>query len=638
MKRVRIGGASAFWGDSAVSVPQLVRGGDLHFLSFDYLAELTMSILARARAKDPSAGWATDFVDGALADTLAEIASRRIRIVSNAGGVNPRACAAALVRHAAEAGVSLRVAVVEGDDVLALADGLRAGGTADMFSGKPLPPRLLSANAYLGAFPIAAALDRGADVVITGRCVDSALPLGALISEFGWKRDDWDLLASGSLVGHILECGAQGSGGLHTDWERVERWDDIGYPIAEVSPDGSFIVTKVPGTGGLIARAAVAEQMLYETGDPAAYLLPDVVCDFSGVTMAQDGPDRVRVSPARGRPCTATYKVSATYADGLRSIGVLTIIGIDAAAKGRRTAEAILARTRRIFAERGLADYRDTLIELLGSESVYGPHARVPQAREVVMRLSVEHDDRRALDIFSREISPAGTSWSPGTTGFGSGRPKAAPIVRLTSFLLPKSEVDVAIEVDGVREPVEVFVAASRNGVDAFAAAEHAVTSQGPVVTTSRAERAGGPLGAPHAQPDPPRVHVPAPADDSETILVPLVAVAWARSGDKGDTANIGVIARDSAYLPILREQLTAEAVAAYFAHLVRGAVKRFDLPGIGAFNFTLDEALGGGGMASMRIDPLAKGMAQMLLDIPIRVPVSLLAHPAPAAVTNGVI
>jgi len=612
VKRVRIGGASAFWGDSAVSVPQLVRGGELDFLSFDYLAELTMSILARARAKDPSAGWATDFVDGALAGTLAEIASRRIRIVSNAGGVNPRACAAALERHAAEAGVSLRVAVVEGDDVLALADGLRARGTADMFSGKPLPPRLLSANAYLGAFPIAAALDRGADIVITGRCVDSALPLGALISEFGWKRDDWDLLASGSLVGHILECGAQGSGGLHTDWERVERWDDIGYPIAEVSPDGSFIVTKVPGTGGLIARAAVAEQMLYETGDPAAYVLPDVVCDFSGVTMAQDGADRVRVSPARGRPCTATYKVSATYADGLRSIGVLTIIGIDAAAKARRTAEAILARTRRIFAERGLADYRDTLIELLGAESVYGPHARVPQAREVVMRLSVEHDDRRALDIFSREISPAGTSWSPGTTGFGSGRPKAAPIVRLTSFLLPKSDVQISIEVDGVREPVDVVVsAAAPNG--------HAPEAQAPQ------NAAGG-------------VMAPGSAADPETILVPLVALAWGRSGDKGDTANIGVIARDPAYLPILREQLTAESVAAYFAHLLRGAVKRFDLPGIGAFNFTLDEALGGGGMASMRIDPLAKGMAQMLLDIPIRVPVSLLAPAEPAALTNGVI
>jgi hypothetical protein len=605
MKAVRIGGASAFWGDSAVSVPQLVRGGELDYLSFDYLAELTMSLLSRARAKDPAAGWATDFVDAALADTLGEIASRRVRIVSNAGGMNPRACAAALERHAAEAGVRLRIAIVEGDDVLARIDALRASDVRDMFSGAPLPEKLMSANAYLGAFPIARALERGADVVITGRCVDSALPLGALIAEFGWKPGDWDLLAAGSLVGHILECGAQGSGGLHTDWERVERWDDIGYPIAECSADGSFVVTKVAGTGGLVERAVVAEQMLYEIGDPGAYVLPDVVCDFTGVTMADDGPARVRVRGAAGRPCTPTYKVSATFVDGMRATGMLTIIGIDAAAKARRTAAAVLARTRRLFGERGFADYRDTLVEILGAESVYGPHARAPHAREVVMRLSVEHDDRRALEVFAREIAPAGTSWSPGTTGAG-GRPKPTPIVKLTSFLLPKSDLEVTLEFEGAREAIVPLVP------------EHPWT---PATLSAAAA--------------PPSQTSSAPA---ETIDVRLVALAWARSGDKGDSANIGVIARDSTYVPILRDALTPERVAAYFAHLVRGRVRRFDVPGIDAFNFTLDEALGGGGMASMRIDPLAKGMAQMLLDIPIAVPISLapLLASASALAPNG--
>jgi hypothetical protein len=407
-----------------------------------------------------------------------------------------------------------------------------------------------------------------------------------------------------------LECGAQGSGGLHTDWERVERWDEIGYPIAEVSADGSFVVSKVAGTGGLVARAAVAEQMLYEIGDPAAYVLPDVVCDFTRVTMVDDGPDRVRVSTAIGRPCTDSYKVSATYVDGLRAIGTLTIIGIDAAGKARRTAEAILARTRRIFAEQGLADYRDTLIELLGTEQVYGPHARTTHAREVVMRLSVEHDDRRALEIFSREIAPAGTSWSPGTTGFGSGRPKPAPVVRLASFLIEKSRVDAAIEIAGERTAIDAYVPPipTRPGATIHEPAAEALA-------TERARTDGA----------------------SETIHVPLVALAWARSGDKGDIANIGVIARDPAYLPILRAQLTPERVGAYFAHLVKGMVRRFDLPGIDAFNFTLDEALAGGGMASMRIDPLAKGMAQILLDIPIAVPVTLLASTAAGAVTNGV-
>jgi hypothetical protein len=346
--------------------------------------------------------------------------------------------------------------------------------------------------------------------------------------------------------------------------------------------------------------------MLYEVGDPAAYVLPDVVCDFTGVTMTDDGPERVRVTGAAGRPCTDSYKVSATFVDGLRAIGMLTIIGIDAAGKARRTAEAILARTRRIFAERGIADYRDTLVEILGAESVYGPHARTAHAREVVMRLSVEHEDRRALEIFVREVAPAGTSWSPGTTGVG-GRPKAAPIVRLTSFLLPKTEVATAIECDGEREAIPAFVP------------ERPWTPATPPAG-AQAE-AGISAGTDDS--------VPA-ADDA--IAVPLVTLAWARSGDKGDTANIGVIARHPAYLPILRAELTPERVAAYFAHLVRGTVRRYDVPGIDAFNFTLDEALGGGGMASMRIDPLAKGMAQMLLDLPIALPAALASLVTPAA------
>jgi len=577
---IRIGGASGFWGDSSVAVPQLVRRGGVDYISFDYLAELTMSILTAARAKDPAAGWAKDFVDVALAGMLPEIAARNIRLLSNAGGINPRACAAALRAAAEQAGISLRIAIVEGDD-------LRERIVPDA----SLPRPLLSANAYLGAFPIAAALGRGANVVITGRCVDSALPLGALIHEFGWLPHDWDKLAAGSLAGHLLECGAQATGGLFTDWERVERWDDIGYPIAECEPDGSFVITKPPGTGGLVEPASVAEQLLYEIGDPTAYVLPDVVCDFSGVTMQRAGSERVRVVGARGRPATDTYKVSATYADGFRCVGTLAIIGIDAANKARRTADAILARTRRIFAERGLADYRATNVEVIGAEHTYGPHARTTAAREVMLRLCVDHPDRRALEIFAREIAPAGTSWSPGTTGAGSGRPKPVPLVKFASFLFPKRDLEIELELDGVRVPV---------AVDAG--------------------------GAPAQSEAPQAQAAPSLAADGPTVLAPLVKLAFARSGDKGDTANIGVIARRPEFVATLRAQLTPERVAAYFAHLVRGSVRRYELPGIDAFNFTLESALGGGGMASMRIDPLGKGLAQMLLDLPIEVPQSLLA------------
>jgi len=584
---IRIGGACGFWGDSSVAVPQLVRRADVDYLVFDYLAELTMSILSAARAKDPAAGWATDFVEIALAGMLPEIAARGIRLLSNAGGINPRACAAALEKAAAGAGVSLRIAIVEGDEV-----------RAKLPHDAVLPAPLISANAYLGALPVAAALERGAQVVITGRCVDSALALGALIHEFGWLPEDWDKLAAGSLAGHILECGAQGSGGLFTDWERVERWDDIGYPIAECDPDGTFVITKAAGTGGLVEPASVAEQMLYEIGDPAAYVLPDVVCDFTDVTMTAAGDQRVRVAGARGRPRTDAYKVAGTYVDGFRCTGSLVIIGIDAARKAQRTADAILTRTRRILAERGFADYAATNVEVIGAEHAYGPHARTAVSREVTMRVTVDHPDRRALEIFAREIAPAGTSWSPGTTGAGAGRPKVTPVVKFASLLMPKRDVEVSVELDGSRTIVDVppggvSAATYESGVSEADGAEFACVASEPTAMAALPE-------SPSAE------------------VVPLVELAWARSGDKGDRANIGIIARKPEYVVTIREQVTAARVAAYFAHVAHGPVRRYELPGIDAFNFTLEGALGGGGMASMRVDPLGKSMAQMLLDLPI--------------------
>ena len=586
---VRIGGASGFWGDSSVACAQLVRRGQIDYLVFDYLAELTMSILAVARAKSPDAGYASDFIDVAMKSVITDIGAKGIKVVSNAGGVNPAGCAAALAKLAEEAGVKLKVAIVEGDDVLPRMAELRAVGVREMYSGAELPQRVLSANAYLGAIPIARALAAGADVVITGRCVDSAVALGPLLYEFAWREDDYDRLAAGSLAGHIIECGCQATGGLFTDWESVPRWEDIGYPILECSADGTFVVTKAPGTGGLVSRAAVAEQMLYELGDPGAYILPDVVCDFTGVEIAELGPDRVRVSGALGLAPIPVYKVCATYPDGYRCTAILNIIGIDAAKKARRTAEAILARTQAIFRELGLCDYSATRIEVLGSETVYGPNARTAGTREAVMRLAVAHGNRQALEIFSREIAPAGTSWSPGTTGMGGGRPKVAPAVKPCFFLLEKSKCEASVTLNGERQVVAVPVA----GGDGEQLRKPApAPAQGGNLTPQRA-----------------------------TTTLPLVRLAWGRSGDKGDTANIGIIARRPEFLPLLRAQLTSAAVKQYLSHLVQGEVERFEVPGIHALNFLLHEALGGGGMASLRVDPLAKGYAQMLLDFPLAVP-----------------
>jgi hypothetical protein len=585
-KVVRIGGASGFWGDSSVGAPQLVGRGELDYLVFDYLAELTMSILAAAHGKNPALGYATDFITVAMRSVLPEVARRGIRVISNAGGVNPQACAEALAALAGELGVQLKIAVVRGDDVMSLLPGLRGQGVGELQSGAPLPEKVLTANAYLGALPIRAALDAGAQVVITGRCVDSAVTLGALMHEFGWDARDFDRLAQGSLAGHIIECGCQATGGLHTDWEQVPDWPHIGYPVIECRADGSFVVTKPPGTGGLVNTAVVAEQMLYEIGDPRRYLLPDVSCDFTQVRMTQEGDHRVKVEGARGLAPGPHYKVSATYLDGWRCNAQLTIVGVEASRKARRTGEAILARTRELLGARGLGDYGRAHVEVLGSEQAnFGPHARTQDVREAVLRVSVTHPRKEALELFAREIAPAGTSWAPGTTG-ADGRPSPSPAIKQYAFLLDKTALQPEVQMDGVWSAVQV------------------PTGQPPVPapdSPAAAARPGEPL------------------DDTEEV--PLLRLAYGRSGDKGDISNIGIIARRPEWLPLLREQLTPERVKDWLAHLVRGEVTRYDVPGIHALNFVCTQALDGGGMASLRNDPLGKGMAQILLTMPVRTP-----------------
>ena len=587
-KVVRIGGASGFWGDSSVGAPQLVRLGQVDYLVFDYLAELTMSILAAARAKDPGLGYATDFVNVTMKTILHDVVTQGIRVVSNAGGVNPQACADAIAALAAGQGLHLKIAVVQGDDVMPLIPQLRTEGVSELQSGGPLPDKVLTANAYLGALPIKEALDAGAQVVVTGRCVDSAVTLGTLMHEFRWAAHDYDRLAQGSLAGHIIECGCQATGGLHTDWESVPDWAHIGYPVVECHEDGSFVATKPAGTGGLVNTAVIAEQMLYEIGDPQRYLLPDVICDFSQVRLEQAGEQRVRVSGARGLAPGPAYKVSSTYMDGFRCSAQLTIVGVDAARKARRTGEAILERTRELFGQHEIADYTRTHLEVLGSEEGnFGPQARTLGVREAVLRLAVMHRQKAALELFAREVAPAGTSWSPGTTG-ADGRPRPSPAIKQFAFLLDKGRVTPQVIVGDKAWPVAV--------------------------------PAGEPLS-----PAPPPGAAPARAStpDGPWIEVPLIRLAWGRSGDKGDSSNIGIIARRPEWLPLLREELTEERVARWLAHLVQGSVTRFDVPGIHAMNFLCTRALDGGGMASLRNDPLGKGMAQILLTMPMRVPAS---------------
>lgn len=586
-RTIRIGGASGFWGDSAIATPQLLGVPGLQYLVYDYLAETTMSILARARDKDPAMGYATDFVQAAMAPNLAAICAKGVRVVANAGGLNPQACRDAVAAAARAQGLAPRIAIVEGDDVLPQFERLRTLGLRDLNTNEAPPARLYSANAYVGARGITQALAHGADIVITGRCVDSAVVVGVLAHEFGWRWDDWDRLAAGTLAGHVIECGAQATGGLFTDWAQVPGWADMGYPVIDCAADGSFELSKPEGTGGLIHPGAVAEQILYEVGDPANYLMPDVTCDFREVTVEAQVPGRVRVRGARGRAPTATYKANGTWRDGYQLQLLMAIRGIDAPAKARKTAEALLQRTRAQLQQRGLGDYTETCVELLGGEALYGPHARALATREVVLRIAARHPDPKGLGFLQRECASAGTSMGPGTRSSFSGRADVQPVVKVFSFLVPKA--DVALKVS-LGEWVERVPLLPREMADTPAA---------PFTVAPLADE------------------LPA----GETVAVPLVALAWARSGDKGDDENIGVIARRPEFLATLRGQLTAEAVRRYFAHLVDGEVHRYDVPGLRALNYVLHQALGGGGVASLRSDPLGKSFAQMLLDHLIEVP-----------------
>ena len=585
---VRIGGASGFWGDTALAVPQLLAGGELDYLVFDYLAEVTMSILAAQRAKDASAGYAADFVQIMMREALPQLQAQRIRVVANAGGVNPLACRDALLTLASNLGLTLRVGVVLGDDLLARSAELRATGITEMFSGEAFPQRVASVNAYLGALPIARALDAGCDVVITGRCVDSAVTLGVLMHEFGWSDDAYDQLAQGTLAGHLIECGAQCTGGLFTDWQAVPDWENIGFPILEADADGSFAITKCPGTGGLVTPATVAEQLLYEIGDPRAYLVPDVSCDFTQVRMVQEGEHRVRVTGATGRAPTESYKVSATFADGYRNTGFLTIAGEQAVQKAQRTGAALLTRMERMLAARGLPPFTETRVEVLGGEEMFGASGG-GDAREVVLKMSVKAGSKDSLELFAREFAPAATSMAPGTLGLVGGRPSPTPVVRLFSFLLPKAALSVGVDVNGERWTVSMPSDRGDGGIDA-----HAL---GPALR-----------------------HASATTDESAR-RVPLIALAHGRSGDKGNKANIGVIARRAEDLPLLSAWLTPERVALHFAHRAPSRVERFDLPGLNAINFVLHDVLGGGGMASLHTDNLAKAYAQVLLAMEVPAP-----------------
>jgi len=569
-----------------MATPQLLASGGLDYLVYDYLAEITMSIMARQKAKDPAKGYATDFVDFVIKPFARQIAQAGVKLIANAGGVNPESCADIVRGLLADQGLDLKVAVITGDNILDKKDEIAKSGMTDMFSGADMPDseKIASINTYLGAFPIAKALAAGADIIITGRCVDSAVTLGACIHEFGWGEQDWDRLAGGSLAGHILECGPQATGGNFTDWEASEDIANIGYPIAEIFDDGSFSVTKPEGTGGIVNVGTVSEQMLYEIGDPQAYILPDVICDFSDVAITQAAPNRVTVSAAKGRPAPESYKTCLTYMDGFRAGTYATFYGEDADKKAAKFAEAALERAAKTVRMFNIGEFTETSQEILGAGSQFGESR---SSDEVVMKLAVKHPDMRGAGIFLKEMAGMGLATPPGLSGFTGVRSRPSPVVRLFSYLTPKSGITVTIDMDG---DVQTH--------------QDSIFEQDTNIT----------------RPDPYEKR------QEPVVEVPLIRLAFGRSGDKGNKANIGIIARNPLYVAYIWEALTEKRVAEIFSHFTDkpGAVERFLLPGSDSINFLIDNVLGGGGAASLRNDAQGKGYAQILLQEKIKIPQQL--------------
>lgn len=584
---IRIANAGGYWGDDLSQFKRQIELGPVDVVTLDFLAEITMSIMQKQRARDPKSGYARDFI-AQVEEALPLLAERGVKVITNAGGVNPLACRGALLEMAQLHGKPLEVAAVLGDDLMDRLGELNASGVTldnmdDGAAFAAIRDRVSSANAYYGAWPVVDALRAGAQIVVTGRCTDTGITLAPMIHAFDWAPDDWDRLAAGIVAGHIVECGAQSTGGNFTDWRAMRHFERIGYPVIEVSADGSFVVTKHAGTGGAVTVRTVKEQLVYEMGDPRAYITPDVVADFATARLEQAGRDRVRVWGVKGRPAPPNLKVSASYFDGWKASGTLIISGPDALAKARAFAELFWKRL-------GLA-FVDTRAEYVGHSSCWGPLAPAGEPNEVLLRLSVRDPDKKKIELFSRMVPAVILSGPPGVAVTG-GRPQAQEVVAYWPALVPRDRVKPRLVVrDGERtlewptpiRPVEPPVALPRAVVK------------------------------------------PAPGS-RKPVAVPLARLAHARSGDKGDTCNIGVIARSPEIYPWLKRTLTAARVKQRFKGICLGKVERHEVPNLDALNFLLHESLGGGGTVSLRLDAQGKTLSHALLAMEVRAPRALVA------------
>lgn len=452
--KIYIANGQGFWGDSIDAPVELVKGGKLDYLTLDYLAEVTMSIMQRQRIKKPALGYATDFVQ-LIERILPAIMDKNIKVIANAGGVNPEACREAVFNVAKKLGIKgLKIGIVHGDNILDRIKEFESQNIAmkSMDSGESLYDLIkkgndiLSANVYMSSAPLVEALAQGAQIIIAGRTTDTGLAMAPMVHEFGWKWDDWNKLAAGTVAGHIIECGAQCTGGNFTRWRDVPDLWNVGYPIVEAHPDGTFYVTKHDGTGGLVSEDTVSEQLVYEMGDARNYITPDVIADFTSIRLEQAGKDRVKVFDIKGKPSTEFFKVSASYLKGYKASGQLTISGPDAYEKAKLCGDMLWKR----LARAGMT-YDETSTEFLGVNSCHEGIVSIPsQINEVVLRVGVKDKDQKKVDRFGKELAPLVTSGPPGVTGFAGGRPKPQEIVAFFPALIPKKLITTTVSVEKV--------------------------------------------------------------------------------------------------------------------------------------------------------------------------------------------
>jgi hypothetical protein len=621
---LRIANASGYWGDDLTALRRQLEGGPVDVITMDFLAEITMSILQKQVERNPATGFARDFVDQ-LDDVMELAMANDVTIIANAGGVRPELCGRAIAAAARAKGLNPRIGVVAGDDLMTELEAWHNDGVdlSNMDDGRrfgEVIERVSSANAYFGAVSVLEALKQDAQFIVTGRVTDTGITLAPMIDRFGWAADDWDKLASGIIAGHILECGAQSTGGNFTDWHTVDDFHNVGYPIVEVEADGSFVVTKHPGTGGIVTEATIREQLLYEMGDPSGYLTPDVVVDFGSIQLDDLGHDRVRVSGIRGAAPTDLLKVSMSYHDGWKASGGVMICGPDARAKAEKFSEILWGR---------LPEFEHKLTEYVGADATWGPLSPSGEANEIMLRFGVRDHDKAKIREFAKMLPAMILSGPPGVAVIG-GRPATQDVVAYWPTLIPR---------DLCRAQVAVFEA---DAVADSGGPERTADAGGPATTAAGGSGTGGAgddelmwstveftgstgpgrVDSPGAERD--DWQFPAVEPTGETVTVKLADLAQGRSGDKGDTCNIGIIARHPAIYPWLVENLTSAMVKQAFEGRCHGEVERFEVPNLCALNFLLHESLGGGGSLSLHIDAQGKTYSHALLSLDVEVDRSL--------------